>query len=118
MSEQQSIAYFFDLVNKRDLGKLEDLLTENAEFYFPKTQPLSGKKQIIRFFKILFRQYPELKFRIQKKIIQGQTAAVHWTNRGVSRKNEHYENEGVTILEMEGAKISFISDFFKDSEKF
>ena len=82
MSEQQSITYFFDLVNKRDLGKLEDLIT------------------------------------IQKKIIQGQTAAVHWTNRGVSRKNEHYENEGVTILEMEGAKISFISDFFKDTEKF
>jgi hypothetical protein len=36
----------------------------------------------------------------------------------MSRREEPYENEGVTILEMEAGRIRFISDFFKDTEKF
>ncbi len=28
------------------------------------------------------------------------------------------ENEGITILEEEGGRISFMSDLFKDTEKF
>jgi len=118
MSHDQSMTDFFNLVNKRDLEKLEALLTEGAEFYFPKTKPLLGKNRIIRFFKILFRQYPELHFKVHRKILQGQTAAVHWTNQGVNKMGEPYDNEGVTILEMDGDKFRFISDFFKDTGKF
>jgi len=118
MSNEQLVFHFFNVVNKRELDGFHDLLTESAEFYFPKTQPLFGKNQVIRFFNILFRRYPALEFQIQRKIIQGQTAAVHWTNRGMNKKKEPYENEGVTILEMEGGKIKFISDFFKDTGKF
>jgi len=118
MSHDRLIVRFFNLVNKRDMNRFKELLTENAEFYFPKTRPLLGKDQIIRFFNILFRQYPELGFKIHRKIIQGQMAAVHWTNHGVSRRGEPYENEGVTILEIEEDKIRLISDFFKDTEKF
>jgi hypothetical protein len=35
----------------------------------------------------------------------------------MNRRKEPYQNEGVTILEMQEGKISFISDFFKDTEK-
>jgi len=118
MPDEHTVVKFFDLVNSRNLEQLGNLLTESTEFYFPKTQPLIGKKRILRFFNILFRQYPELSFYIQRVIIQENRAAVHWTNRGVNRRNEPYENEGVTILELAGEKISFISDFFKDTEKF
>jgi ketosteroid isomerase-like protein len=118
MPDEQTVIKFFDSVNRRDMKDMENLLTENAEFYFPKTQPLIGKKRVLRFFSILFRQYPQLSFGIQSVIIQGSRAAVHWKNRGVNRRNEPYENEGVTILEFAGGRISFISDFFKDTEKF
>ena len=60
MSQDRYIDRFFDFINTRELGKLEELLTDAAEFYFPKTQPLFGRKQIIRFSKILFRRYPEV----------------------------------------------------------
>ena len=109
---------FFDSVNKRDLERMGDLFTEETEFFFPKTQPLVGKERILRFFKILFRHYPELSFQIQRTIIEGQRAAVHWTNSGVNRKGESYENEGVTVFKEEGGRIAFMSDFFKDTEKF
>ena len=118
MTEDIVVSRFFSLVNNRDLPKLEALLSDNCEFHFPKTRPLLGKNQIIRFFKILFHRFPQLEFQIQRTIVQGSKAAVHWTNRGMSRRSEPYENEGVTVLEMEDGRIRFISDFFKDTEKF
>ena len=117
MSDESLILKFFEVFNNRDLEKMGRLLTSNAELYFPKTQPLLGKGRILKFLKIFFRLYPELSFRVEKVIRQGDHAAVHWTNRGLNRSREPYENEGVTILEMENEKIKFISDFFKNTEK-
>jgi ketosteroid isomerase-like protein len=118
MSHERAIDNFFELVNQRNLDQLKDHLDENATFYFPKTQPLLGRDRIIRFFNILFRQYPKLEFQVLRKIVQGRMAAVHWKNSGVNKKQEPYENEGVTLLETEAGKITFISDFFKDTGKF
>ena len=118
MPSQEAIRYFFSAVNKRDFHEMEGLLRPDAALYFPKTEPLLGKDRILRFFKILFRQYPELVFDVKDIITQGDRAAVHWTNRGTSRKKEPYENEGVTLLEWKEDGILFMSDFFKDTEKF
>ena len=118
MTGEDFIIHFFDLINKRDMDAFESILQEEAEFYFPKTQPLLGKSRIRRFFQILFRQFPELEFQVLKTIIQDSWMAVHWKNKGKNRKDESYENEGVTLLEIAGGKIIYISDFFKDTEKF
>ena len=118
MSLEQTFTKFFEVLNGRDIDQMRDLLHEDAELYFPKTQPLIGKERILKFINILFRQYPELIFEIQRTICQGSKAAVHWTNKGRSRRNEPYRNEGATILEMTEDKIIFISDFFKDTEIF
>ena len=117
MSEDQIFLKFFAVLNERDLDEADNLLDSRTEFYFPKTQPIIGKDRILKFLKIFFRQYPELIFTVKRVIRQGNQAAVHWTNRGVSRRREPYENEGVTILEIKDDKIVYISDFFKDTEK-
>jgi len=117
MPDKQLFHKFFEVLNHRATEEMRDLLSQDAEFYFPKTQPLIGRERILKFLNILFKQYPELTFKIQRIILQGDQAAVHWTNRGMNRRKESYQNEGVTILEMQDGKISFISDFFKDTEK-
>ena len=117
MSEQQAILQFFEVFNSRDMEKMADLLHPEAEFYFPKTQPLIGKDRILKFLKLLFRQYPELSFTVVRVICQEHRAAVHWTNSGMNRRKEPYANEGATILEFKDGKISWISDFFKDTER-
>jgi ketosteroid isomerase-like protein len=117
MSKEQTFLKFFEVLSEQALDKADNLLAPQAEFYFPKTQPLVGKDRILKFLKIFFRQYPELSFTVVRVIRQGDQAAVHWTNRGMNRRKEPYENEGVTILEMENGKIRFISDFFKNTEK-
>ena len=115
---EQLIHRFFDVFKHRNLKEMRKLLSPDAEFYFPKTQPLIGNKRISKFLNILFRQYPELAFNIQRVILQDNRVAVHWTNHGTNRHKEPYQNEGVTILEIQNGKIRFISDFFKDTEKF
>ena len=116
MSDKPLIHKYFEMLNHRDTKEMEDSISPDTEFYFPKTQPLIGKKRIMKFLNILFRQYPELVFTIQRVIQQDDKAAVHWTNQGKNRRKEPYQNEGVTILEMQDGKIRFISDFFKDTE--
>ena len=117
MPDKQLFNKFFEVLNLRDTKEMRDVLGPDAEFYFPKTRPLIGRDRILKFLNILFRQYPKLTFKVQRIILQGDQAAVHWTNRGENRRKEPYQNEGVTILKMQDGKISFISDFFKDTEK-
>lgn len=116
MTPEDCIQRFFQSINGRNLDRFEEILKEDAAFYFPKTQPLLGRNRIRRFFQILFRQYPELEFRILKTIIQHTRAAVHWKNKGKNRRGEPYENEGVTLLEIEWGRIRYISDFFKNTD--
>ena len=116
MSDIQLVHKFFDVFNHRNMEKMSGVLTVNAELHFPKTQPLIGEKRIFKFLNILFRQYPALAFNIQRVILQGEWAAVHWTNQGMNRRKQPYQNEGVTLLELQNDKINFISDFFKDTE--
>ena len=118
MASEAFIREFFDLLNQRNLDKMEHLLSPEAELYFPNTQPLIGKYRILKFLNLLFRQYPQLCFEIQRIIIQDHQAAVHWTNKGQNHRDVPYENEGVTLLELLDGKIIFISDFFKDTGKF
>jgi ketosteroid isomerase-like protein len=118
MPSRSIAAEFFERINSRSLDQMGDFIKEDARFFFPKTQPLVGRDRIVKFFQVLFRQYPELHFRVHGIIAEGDRVAVHWTNQGITRRKEQYENEGVTLFEFEDGKIGFISDFFKDTGKF
>lgn len=117
MTENDPFRMFFQVLNDRDLETADTLLDPRAELFFPKTKPIIGKERIVKFLKILFRTFPELTFTILNVIADGDLAAVHWTDRGVDRKNEPYDNEGVTILKLREGKIVYVSDFFKNTEK-
>ena len=118
MTTEQMTRAFFKALNRRDFTWMSERLVLESQLFFPKTQPLLNRERILKFFRLLFRQYPELTFDIQRVVQKGNQSVVHWTNRGIKRNGETYENEGVTWMEMEGDKIRWISDFFKDTEKF
>jgi len=113
-----TVIQFFECLSNRNLGQMADFLKEDARLFFPKAQPLIGKERILGFFQVLFRHYPELTFMLEHTIVQQDKVAAHWTNRGINRKNEPYENEGVTLFFFEDGLISLMSDFFKDTGKF
>lgn len=118
MSYSSEAEAFFGYMNRRELDKIRECLDAEAVFFFPKTQPLTGPDRIVKFLQILFRGYPELVFTVQGVVSDGDTAAVHWTNRGHNRKQELYANEGVTWFRFQDGKVVFLSDFFKDTGKF
>lgn len=109
---------FYDALSRHDMHALERAMWEDARLLFPKTQPLDGRDKVLKFFKVLFRQYPELTFHVQGTIIQDNSAAVHWTNRGRTRKDESYSNEGVTLIQFQDGRVRFLNDFFKNTEVF
>ncbi len=109
---------FFEAMSRQDTAFLESELREDASFRFPKTEDLIGRDRIIKFFRLLFRRYPQLEFRLKAVLVDGDRAAAHWTNRGRSRSGEDYANEGVTWMEWRDGKLAFISDFFKNTEAF
>lgn len=118
MLDERTIEEFFDAMSRQDLEGLGARLHPAARFEFPKAQPLEGRDEILRFFRILFRRYPELAFTLRRTVIQDGRAAVHWANAGRARDGAPYENEGVTLLEFDGESITWLSDFFKDTGKF
>jgi ketosteroid isomerase-like protein len=118
MLNESTIRHFFDMFNRRELDKMAMLLDSHSELHFPKTRALVGEARILKFISILFKQYPQLQFEIQDIICQGNRAAVHWKNRGRNRKGEPYYNEGVSWMIFKDNRIQWMSDFFKDTDKF
>ena len=112
------LSMLFAGMNQKKLENLSESLADDAVFHFPRTAPLEGKKRILSFLKILFRKYPNLTFSVGRMTGDDTFGAAEWTNHGDSKTGEHYENAGVTFLEVKDGKIVYISDTFKDTEKF
>ena len=118
MDSKHLLALLFAGLNQKNLDELSDELADDAVFLFPKTAPLVGKKKILSFMKVLIRRYPNLIFTLGRMTGDETLGAVEWTNHGNAKNGEPYENAGVTFLEVRDGKIAYISDTFKDTDKF
>ncbi|MBN2012833.1 nuclear transport factor 2 family protein [candidate division KSB1 bacterium] len=113
MSETEIADQLFSCMNSRSLDKLADIVNDDTEFHFPGTAPLHGLTRIQKFLRILFRQYPTLTFTVLDIIHQTGVFVVVWTNTGVHKSGQSYENSGVTVAYVENGIIRFMSDYFK-----
>ncbi|UCH13028.1 MAG: nuclear transport factor 2 family protein [Bacteroidales bacterium] len=114
-SEQNMALSIFDAMNTRDFSKFENFITESVVFDFPGAGRIEGYKRVIIFLKALLRKYPELKFTVTEIITDNQRACAVWTNKGEDINGNTYSNSGITLLYFTGNKITFISDYFKDT---
>lgn len=115
---RDAVAAVFAAMNERDVGLLLERLAPDAVFHFPGTAPIEGPDRIARFIKILFHRYPRLEFKTGRVIADARSAAVEWTNAGEDRNGEPYANAGVTVIELVGERIAYLSDTFKDTAVF
>jgi ketosteroid isomerase-like protein len=105
----------FSSLNNRELSLLGNYLDENATFDFPGTKLIQGRKRILTFFKILFRKYPRLTFKVEGTLAEGEQVCILWTNEGFNSKGLPYSNRGMTFVALKEGKIHFISDYFKNT---
>ena len=114
--ENRDIAdIIFSSLNNRELSHLSNHLEENAAFDFPGTKLIEGRKKILQFFKILFRKYPRLSFKVEGSIAEGEQVCVLWSNEGITSKGNPYNNQGITVVRISEGKICYISDYFKNT---
>ncbi|HUS86504.1 MAG TPA: nuclear transport factor 2 family protein [Bacteroidales bacterium] len=105
----------FKAMNRRDFSILEPYLTEDVVFDFPGAGRIEGFKRVLIFLKALLRKYPVLVFDVSEVIIDEDRMCAIWTNEGKDIDGNSYSNSGNTVLNLSEGKITFISDYFKDT---
>jgi len=115
MKDKELITTLFHCMNTRDFTNLEIRMTDDAVFDFPGAGRIEGAKRIIIFLKALLRKYKTLTFTVHEMITDKEASCAVWTNKGEHTEGHAYANSGVTLFHFSGGKISFISDYFKDT---
>jgi len=105
----------FEAMNTGEFSKFQQNAQEDISFDFPGTDRIEGAKRVILFFKVLLRKYKNLTFTVNEVIVGSEKACVVWTNKGEYSNGNLYENSGITLFHFSGDKISYISDYFKDT---
>ena len=105
----------FQAMNTRDFTVFEKVIADEVAFDFPGAGNVEGNRRTLLLLKSLLMKYPKLHFSISEIISAGERACVVWTNQGEDIKGNSYSNAGITLLHFSGGKISFISDYFKDT---
>lgn len=107
----------FACMNSQDFESLKPDLSDSVVFDFPGLQSVEGPRRVVVFLNALMRKYKGLTFKISDIIIdeQDNKACVVWTNFGKHLTGEDYHNSGITLIKFWEDKISFLSDYFKDT---
>ena len=105
----------FDCFNDRDFAAVQPFVDENIIFNFPGAGDIRGDRRSLLFMKTLLRKYPKLQFHVAEIIVENNSAVAVWTNSGVNIEGQEYFNSGMTLFHFSESKISFISDYFKDT---
>jgi len=105
----------FEALNTKNISLLEPFLAEDVCFDFPGTAQVVGKKRVLIFLKVLLRKFPDIVFDVQDVITGLDAACVVWTNRARLTTDQPYRNSGVTLVRCCNHRITFISDYFKDT---
>lgn len=105
----------FEAMNTSDFSVYEDNADEDLSFDFPGVDTVIGVKRVILFFKVLLRKYNNLTFTVKEVIVEDQKACVVWTNKGEEKSGGVYENSGITLFYFNNDKVTYISDYFKNT---
>ena len=90
-------------------------MSENVALDFPGARRIEGFKSVQIFLKALLRKYSTLTFTVSEVIVEKERACVVWTNEGEHIDGNPYTNRGLTLMVFSENKITFISDYFKDT---
>ncbi len=114
-SVQDAARGIFKAMNTRDFREFENLVSQDVVFDFPGAGRIAGIKRVLVFLKALLRKYPKLAFTVSEIITDNQNACAVWTNKGEDINGNPYSNCGITLLYFRENKLTFISDYFKDT---
>ena len=105
---------FIDALHKlesdRDLDTIVGLFTENAEVGNVVTEDKNISAH--DFWKSYRENFDTVKSTFRNEIVTGSATALEWTTSGTSNGGGEFEYDGVSILEIEGDKITRFHAYF------
>jgi hypothetical protein len=106
----------------RDIQNLSKWFHDKSVLWMPPSEPVEGQRRILTLFKLIFRMYSDLNWKVTEYNIVSPTRVIYSTDSwGVigSAPGTPYKNNILTIVDFntEG-KIDFLSDYFKDTAIF
>lgn len=114
-SIQEMAEGVFHTLNSRDFTAFEKSITDEVSLDFPGVSTMEGSRRTLLLMKSILRKYPKLHFTVSETIADADRACSVWTNKGEDINGNPYENRGITLFHFSGGKITFISDYFKDT---
>lgn len=105
----------FEAMNRRDFTQVAPYMDEDLVLNFPGAGNISGARKVLVFMKTLLRKFPELQFHVSEVLVEENKAVAIWTNQGKYSSGASYANSGNTLFYFKEGKITFISDYFKDT---
>ncbi|MCA1625784.1 MAG: nuclear transport factor 2 family protein [Acidobacteria bacterium] len=108
---------FIDALHKleaeRDLETIVGLFGEDCEINNVVTVDNDNQKTDARKFWQAYRDnFGEVKSTFRNEIITENRAALEWTTTGTSSEGNQFEYEGVSILEIDGERITRFFAYF------
>ena len=119
MSRERCIAFMRDL-ETRDLSLLERWFTHDAVLWVPPSAPIQGVRRIQAMFRVIFRMYREIHWKVIDVHSVGGSKYIYATESwGIIGDSHPYKNHIMSVIEFDDAgRISYLSDYFKDTAIF
>jgi ketosteroid isomerase-like protein len=119
VSEELIRGFVRDL-NSRDLTKIATWFADDAIVSIPPQERLEGARRALAFFRSVFRLYEEMHWEVGEVLPVGPRRFVYFTeSHGRFRSGAAYRNSIVTVIHFdEAGRITFLSDYFKDTTAF
>ncbi len=100
------------LEDERDLETIAALFADGADVANVITEDNEKQTDAREFWKSYRDNFGEAKSAFRNEIITENRAALEWTTTGTSSEGNEFEYDGVSILEIEGDKITRFRAFF------
>jgi ketosteroid isomerase-like protein len=110
---QRFVAALEKLEQDRDLETIAALFSEDAEIdNVTSVAGKEGKQGAREFWRVYRETFDEMKSTFRNQIFMDDRAALEWQTTGSSKNGHSVGYEGVSILEIEGDKITRFFAYF------
>jgi len=100
----------YEAYTSGDADGMLALLANHVSVRFLGQADLRGIEEAARFFAFAGGLLTDMDFRIERKIIDGQWAAVIWNESATTAAGEPWENHGVDVIRVTAGRISVLHE--------
>jgi ketosteroid isomerase-like protein len=109
-STRHVVEALYDAFQAGNAAGMLDLMSDDVEVRFLGQVDLRGVDDAKAFFTFSADLLDDLAFRVERTIVDGQWAAVIWSETARTRSGAPWENHGVDVFRVEDGAISVLHE--------